>query len=807
MAPSSKDEAQASSEGQVAKGGLAGLGWERALVVAVASLAVSVAGLSSFLGSPFVRTAGGSPSLPRGYGGWQFVGITLFTILSPVAVAASMAFTLRMVKRPQAGASVHHWAACGTLLAAAVVMILGYGPLEGAQLVDCAVLFCYAARPAYVDASGFKSVLGLGVFTLGLWLLALSMRLFLWPMRPLSFGWRGTHGGQCEGADEEAAGPALPLLWLMHRAAAKRETRRRLAALFLLLAIPFLLLVSGMLPNTWERFSRVAPEARPELHSMRYFVNATAGVDGDIKSEKPGSWMVTANWRLTEMVNVKLFPDTVLFYAFLELLVLASALAAEFPGSVGLLLARQLGPAPLGQWLLGASFAVMFVLFTCYWASQHLYEGGKWNAYPLEVAARTAGMDGVMLLGLLLLPASKSSPLFTAAGISWESALSIHIVCGVLFLLAGAVHMLLYFARFCELGYPADILPLNFGFMYPQNPIGGSTPSDNWTVPVLSTVFWPSLIFFGVFPWFRRRNYELFRYAHYFVAVLVPALLWHATNAWPFVLPGALLWCFDRLLRFSGALEAVRVTELVPHEAGSEKITKVAFRWPGQARMHSSGMYVVVNFPQVSQHEWHPFSLSASPLDADANLHIKHMGEGTFTAKLHDFAKRAPEGCRGVVMNIDGPYGSAFDVLEAPRVLLVAGGIGITPMVSALRCAVQEAQAGRPGALTGIRLIWVVRDVKIIQVFARELAVEREGLPFAVDVDIYCSRASEEEAAAGGLIVGRPKLAEQLAKDVDAAGAVMVRACGPPAMVADCAKACAAYRKDVVDWEPWSFVF
>jgi predicted ferric reductase len=72
----------------------------------------------------------------------------------------------------------------------------------------------------------------------------------------------------------------------------------------------------------------------------------------------------------------------------------------------------------------------------------------------------------------------------------------------------------------------------------------------------------------------------------------------------------------------------------------------------------------------------HPFSLSAAPNGAYLRLTVKNVGEGT--AAIHHLRP-------GTRVAIEGPYGTFTTVRRRQqRVLLVAGGIGITPIRSLL---------------------------------------------------------------------------------------------------------------------------
>ena len=68
----------------------------------------------------------------------------------------------------------------------------------------------------------------------------------------------------------------------------------------------------------------------------------------------------------------------------------------------------------------------------------------------------------------------------------------------------------------------------------------------------------------------------------------------------------------------------------------------------------------------------HPFSLSAPPTDTRLRLTVKALGEGS--ARLQDIAV-------GTRVAAEGPYGAMTDARRTrDDVLLIAGGVGITPM-------------------------------------------------------------------------------------------------------------------------------
>jgi predicted ferric reductase len=75
--------------------------------------------------------------------------------------------------------------------------------------------------------------------------------------------------------------------------------------------------------------------------------------------------------------------------------------------------------------------------------------------------------------------------------------------------------------------------------------------------------------------------------------------------------------------------------------------------------------------------EPHPFTISSAPEDRTLRLTIKRTGE--FTSAVSDLRPGSLVGC-------DGPFGGFCKVIDTKEnIVMIAGGVGITPFLSVLR--------------------------------------------------------------------------------------------------------------------------
>jgi len=101
-----------------------------------------------------------------------------------------------------------------------------------------------------------------------------------------------------------------------------------------------------------------------------------------------------------------------------------------------------------------------------------------------------------------------------------------------------------------------------------------------------------------------------------------------------------------------------------------------------------SGQYFIVRF--LSRSSWwraHPYSLSSAPNGAWLRFTVKALG---------DDSTRARDIAVGTRVFLEGPYGNLTGASRTrPKVTLIAGGIGISPLRALL-----ESLAAKPGELT-----------------------------------------------------------------------------------------------------------
>jgi len=407
--------------------------------------------------------------------------------------------------------------------------------------------------------------------------------------------------------------------------------------------------------------------------------------------------------------------------------------------------------------------------------------------------ARIFGQLSNLTMSLLVLPVSRNNVWTKVVGISWEAMCKYHVVLGYMLLWMSLIHQLLFWGVYAIqapsglAAWPRDILAVPTVYH-----------GDNWAIPLMVIVWLCVFVCMGVLAYHkvRRANFELFYYSHHIFLVLYVAALYHASSLWMTLLAGLALWFVDRLLRFTKGCQIAHVSTLQTHPGG---VTELAIDSLDNGTCHfEAGQYAFINIPAISSLQWHPFTIASAPCEGVIRFYIKNMGKDTWTSQLSDLASSAREintAKEMPMVNVDHSYGyppmhKQWSHWE--RVILIVGGIGVTPALSIVKQLHHLSSHDEGDSFKGLcDFIWCAQNYEqsamtrrvLTDISSSSQSIE-ENKQF--DVRLFLTRQKGEvESPPYPTYFERPNYEELLADERRSCTArkTIVFACGPETMV------------------------
>ena len=206
------------------------------------------------------------------------------------------------------------------------------------------------------------------------------------------------------------------------------------------------------------------------------------------------------------------------------------------------------------------------------------------------------------------------------------------------------------------------------------------------------------------------------------------------------------------------------VNEIIP------RVSEVAsFRFPRPADLdYKPGQYMLVTVESGGKELMHPFSFSSSPTEKDFIEFTKKFTASEYSTTLKAFKP-------GDWARIDAPYGVFTFMGEHQKIVLLAGGIGITPFHSICKyCSDIHLK-------TDIVLLYGCRNESEI-VFKEELEKMMEQNPNLKVIFVLNEASSEWKGNVGFITTDLLKNEVLDFKDR------VFYACGPPIMVKNMGK-------------------
>ncbi|KAG6652343.1 hypothetical protein CIPAW_05G000100 [Carya illinoinensis] len=407
--------------------------------------------------------------------------------------------------------------------------------------------------------------------------------------------------------------------------------------------------------------------------------------------------------------------------------------------------------------LIGIVLFVMFVLWAVYAYTVVNFEilpsyGDltlqEKRLFMLQMSAYTFGLIALSCLAFLFLPIVRGSILLRPVDIPFEHATRYHVWLGNLTMFLLTLHGLFYMILWAIRGIiRSEIIEWKSD--------GGANLAG-----VICYVF-GLLIWVTTLPPVRKRYFELFFYTHQLYVLFVIFLALHIGDTnFSKVFGGIFLFMLDRFLRFCQSRMTVNIVSMKSLPCGT---VKLVLSKPGNLGYNALS-FIFLRVREISWLQWHPFSVSSSPLDGKYHLSVLVKAFGDWTSMLSRKVSNITEDSQielplltpGQIMaSVEGPYGHESPYhLMYEKLVLVAGGSGISPFLAISSDILHRTKDKKTCVPRNVLLVWAVKRSNELSLFS-STGVESICSFFSdklnIEVQMYVTRESEPSLEEGNI--------------------------------------------------------
>ncbi|XP_050273124.1 ferric reduction oxidase 7, chloroplastic-like isoform X1 [Quercus robur] len=322
------------------------------------------------------------------------------------------------------------------------------------------------------------------------------------------------------------------------------------------------------------------------------------------------------------------------------------------------------------------------------------------SCFILEYLGLRFGTIGLYCLAFLFLPVARGSVLLRLIDIPFEHATRYHVWLGHLTMELFTLHGLFYIIAWTIEG---DLLQE----ILEWKDIGVANLAG-----VISLAAGLLMWMTSLHP-VRKQKFELFFYTHQLYVIFVVFLALHVGDfVFSIAAGGIFLFILDRFLRFCQSRRTVDIISAKCLPCGT---VELMLSKPGNLRYNALS-FIFLQVRELSWLQWHPFSVSSSPLDGKYHLSVLIKVLGEWTEKLRGNIMNSSEADlhlqpqTKIIASVEGPYGHELPYhLMYENLILVAGGIGISPFLAILSDILHRTREGKPCLPRNILIVWAVK--------------------------------------------------------------------------------------------------
>lgn len=373
--------------------------------------------------------------------------------------------------------------------------------------------------------------------------------------------------------------------------------------------------------------------------------------------------------------------------------------------------------------------ALVFVTLYCFLLQPLYWQSIKFGSPPVAVRA---GMIAVALTPWIIATSMKANLVTFVTGIGPERLNVFHRWAGYLTLFLSLVHCIPFYVQPVWDDGGLEV----FSRLFPE----GSGAIYGTGIACLVPLAWLCI---ASLPFIRRIAYEIFVMLHVPVGLIyVAVLFWHTKNflsSWHYLIATLAIFFICSIMRLFNLNWAKpwRMAFMVGDEAAitlmAENAVKITI--PTQMRW-KPGQFVYLRMPGISLLDNHPFTISSLCSQDFPSEYGEQYRDcvlvfrpyGGFTRRVLETAiEKGPFHTYRAFL--DGPYGGMRrDLAAFDTVILIAGGSGITALMSQLLNLIKRMRDGK--AITKkIVVVWALKRLEAMDWFREELRICREAAP------------------------------------------------------------------------------
>ncbi|KAF1783750.1 Ferredoxin reductase-type FAD-binding domain [Phytophthora cactorum] len=300
------------------------------------------------------------------------------------------------------------------------------------------------------------------------------------------------------------------------------------------------------------------------------------------------------------------------------------------------------------------------------------------SASVFRLVGQVFGFNAILCFSLLIIPATRNSFWMISMGIDYSHAIKYHRWIGFFTVTMVALHAIPYYyawfksGTFLESAFPC--MDCDYGTV-------GKARLQNFCGQLALLC----CLIIGVTSLnpIRRKYYDVFYYCHHlFIPCSSSFVIW--------MYPAVCLYVMHRILSRSQSRMPCEVVDL-------EAIP-----------------FVYLRIPLLSHTQWHPFSISSSPIEYEDTFTVHVKCIGNWTKSLYAVAIQAREERKMPLIYVDGFYGKMSDDFQHyPALVFVAGGIGGTPIISIVGKILDCMRNNDPNMeFTQVYFHWTSREIE-----------------------------------------------------------------------------------------------